>query len=79
MSNEEKKSVSLLDLKAEAVRLIASSECFIIITDDTKRIERRVALTNVNSAFEFIKSLEIIRQGILFPVNNPSTSSIIKS
>ena len=77
--SEEIKPKTVPEMKAEAIRLIANSKCFIIITDDGSLTDRRMVLDNAMTAVSFIREMEILKQGILFAKPTPPPSNIVKS
>lgn len=71
-------NIKVEDLKADAIKLIASSTCFIVITYDQKTCERRGMINDPLSAILFMAEMKKVENDLLFRGNNPSPSSIIK-
>lgn len=68
----------LTEQKAEAIRLIADSKSFIIITDNGKVTDRRMVITSIGSVLTFLRDMRIMSDGILFPQPSPPPSNLIK-
>jgi hypothetical protein len=78
MENNEKPK-TVVEMKAESIRLIAGAKCYLLIADDGSLTDRRMVLDNPMSALALLREMEVLKSGILFAKQTPPPSSIIKT
>ena len=69
------------EAKANAISLIANSQCFVVITDNGKKeknLDTRILLNNPIAAINFLGVMKNVERAILFPQQPPPPSSIVK-